>query len=156
VERLCVTLSIKRGCQPPHISGKVLLGIELPSGAKRQSEMEQRLEGKIVRDKLSKRYLKSKTTYMKTELENLLKELKSKNSEAEERAEKTEEAGLKFLPHFHAGSSLAYEFAIDKVNQILNDKRSVDEGEKSFVKCRGCFNAKWCEERRRCGALDSL
>jgi len=51
VERLCVTLSIKRGCQPPHISGKVLLGIELPSGAKRQSEMGQRLEGKIVRDK---------------------------------------------------------------------------------------------------------
>ena len=52
VERLCVTLSIKRGCQPPHISGKVLLGIELPSGAKRQSEMGKRLEGKIVRDKI--------------------------------------------------------------------------------------------------------
>lgn len=57
---------------------------------------------------------------MKTELENLLKELKIKNSEAEERAEKAEEAGLKFLPHFHAGSSLAYEFVIERLKQILN------------------------------------
>lgn len=43
-----------------------------------------------------------------------------------------------------------FENLIGEGQKVLNDKRSVDEGEKSFVPCRKCENEVACKYYDRC------